>query len=119
MIKNYAFVNVKNVILNVVVIDPSAPVEFFNQLAEQMTATAWYDLETFGEAGPGGFFDPIKNKLFPASPHNNWVWDNNSEKWVAPIPYPDPLKPFVWNDSAQNWEEVTDGSLLPIPSISE
>ena len=106
MIKDYAFVNAENIIINVILIDSSEPTEFFSEFASHMGATAWYDLETYGNAGIGGSYDPIKNKLFPASPYDSWLWDKDNEKWIAPTPYPNPKKAYDWDESTLSWIEI-------------
>lgn len=37
----------------------------------------------------------------PAQPYPSWTW--NGTAWVAPVPYPDDGKEYVWDEDSQEW----------------
>jgi hypothetical protein len=40
-------------------------------------------------------------------PYPSWVLDSRN-LWVAPVVYPDDLKPYTWDESTVNWVEVQE-----------
>lgn len=42
-------------------------------------------------------------------PYPSWVWDEVSNRWNPPVPYPDTenwTKMFWWNEFTLSWEEL-------------
>ena len=49
----------------------------------------------------GGFYDSVKNKFFEPSPFPSWTFNNETEKWVAPVAKPEGT--YAWNEENQEW----------------
>ena len=45
----------------------------------------------------------------PPQPFPSWILNEETCKWNPPIPKPTDDKIYTWNESTQNWEEVTNG----------
>lgn len=63
-------------------------------------------------AGTGAYYDPVKdvfieNKLYPS-----WVYDDEEDMWVAPIPKPDdtPEYGWIWDEEIKNWKPFYTGT---------
>ncbi len=48
-----------------------------------------------------GFYDSTKNKFFGASPFPSWTFNNETEKWEAPVAKPEGT--YTWNEENQEW----------------
>ena len=70
--------------------------------------------ENNGERGDGEFLfkTPKPNKEF-----ESWLWDDNINAWVAPIPKPESSNPVVWNEAAQEWVEITNPDAIPFKPV--
>jgi hypothetical protein len=60
-------------------------------------------------AGLGYTYDEVRDAFIPSKPFESWSLNEESCLWEAPIPMPTDDKIYIWNESAQNWEEVTNG----------
>jgi len=49
-------------------------------------------------------FISYNNKLIPTG-FPSWIWDDATEKYVAPVPIPDDRN-YIWNEADQKWDEV-------------
>lgn len=59
-------------------------------------------------AGIGFIYDRNRDAFIPPKPYNSWVLDENSCTWNSPVPYPQDGKNYKWDESQQNWLEVTN-----------
>jgi hypothetical protein len=57
-------------------------------------------------AGIGFTYDESRDAFIPEPVYKNWVLDEETCNWVAPIPYPNDDKAYIWNDNKIEWEEV-------------
>lgn len=57
-------------------------------------------------AGAGGIYDAINDVFYARQPYPSWVLNNTTWTWEAPVTYPTDGKPYLWDESAQNWTEV-------------
>jgi hypothetical protein len=46
------------------------------------------------------------NKWIPTG-FPSWVWDEATEKYIAPLPIPDDRN-YTWNEEELTWEEVVN-----------
>lgn len=60
-------------------------------------------------AGIGYSYDAIKNKFFEPSPFPSWTFNNNTEKWEAPIAKPEGS--YFWDEENQEWEYIEPPSI--------
>ena len=56
-------------------------------------------------AGIGYTYDAQADVFITPQPYPSWVLDSNYD-WVAPVPYPQDGKCYVWDESIINWVEV-------------
>lgn len=69
----------------------------------------WIDTSYLGSrrgryAGIGGRYDAELDIFIAPQPYPSWVLDENHE-WQAPVPRPDSLAPWVWNEELQEWQD--------------
>lgn len=57
-------------------------------------------------AGIGYTYDPVRDAFIPPKPFESWVLNENTCHWDPPTPYPTDGKFYVWNEQAQQWDEV-------------
>ena len=57
-------------------------------------------------AGIGYVYDAKRDAFIPPKPYTNWVLDENSCLWIAPIPYPIDNKNYIWDDLTISWLEI-------------
>jgi hypothetical protein len=58
-------------------------------------------------AGIGYTYDSQRDAFIPPKPFASWVLNDDTCLWGAPMAMPDDGKPYVWNEEAQAWVEVT------------
>jgi hypothetical protein len=51
-----------------------------------------------------------KNKWIPLRPYPSWIYDEESNKWNAPISIPDDGF-WNWNEQKQKWVEAEDNDI--------
>jgi hypothetical protein len=54
-------------------------------------------------AAIGGTFDVERDAFIGVKPYDNWVLDEDTCRWVPPIPYPSDGKGYVWVQEANAW----------------
>jgi hypothetical protein len=57
-------------------------------------------------AGVGFTYDAAKDAFIPPKPHNDWILNEESCLWEAPIAYPSDGLLYMWNEENANWELV-------------
>lgn len=58
-------------------------------------------------AGIGYTYDSVNDVFYAPQPYPSWTLNNTTWLWEAPVAYPTDGKPYKWNESITNWEEVT------------
>jgi len=101
-IKDFAFVNEDNIVVNVVVIDDESDESIFTSVAQQYGAVRWLDTSIYGITEINGHFDGTR--LWVEKPYESWVKGDN--EWVAPVPYPQDEKHYYWDEATISWVEV-------------
>jgi hypothetical protein len=61
-------------------------------------------------AGIGDIYNRALDRFEPSSPYPSWLWDENAYAWVAPVPYPDDGRAYVWDEATQSWVLESSGS---------
>ena len=58
----------------------------------------------------GGTYDPQRDAFIEPKPFDSWILDENTCRWVAPKPHPEPesladINPFkwIWDESIVDW----------------
>lgn len=58
-------------------------------------------------AGKGFLFDREKDAFIPLQPFASWVLDEQTCRWMAPVPYPADGKHYLWDEETTSWKEIT------------
>lgn len=56
--------------------------------------------------GVGYIYDVKRDVFYPPSPYASWVFNEVTWSWIAPIPYPEDGKNYVWDEQTTSWVEV-------------
>lgn len=57
-------------------------------------------------AGIGFTYDPVKDAFIPPSPYPSWVLNEDLCIWEAPIPMPEDDLHYHWNERIREWEPI-------------
>lgn len=58
-------------------------------------------------AGIGYLFDPNRDAFISPSPFPSWILDEQTCRWISPVPRPDDGDSYVWDEDAQQWVKIT------------
>jgi hypothetical protein len=58
-------------------------------------------------AGIGFAYDSIRDAFIPPQPFASWMLNEDTCMWDAPLSYPTDGKYYKWDETQQNWIEVT------------
>ena len=68
-----------------------------------------YELYLWAENGGESFETTVSfTTPRPEQPYESWVWNTETLRWEAPVPYPDDDKFYTWDEETQSWVEVTE-----------
>jgi len=62
----------------------------------------------FNFAGIGYSYDEVRDAFIAPKPFESWVLDEDTCRWEAPVPYPNDGKMYGWDETNQEWIEVTN-----------
>lgn len=54
-------------------------------------------------AGIGYVYDSNRDAFIAPQPFSSWVLDDQTCKWVAPVPYPTDGQVYFWNEETTSW----------------
>lgn len=54
-------------------------------------------------AGIGYTYDAVRDAFISLKPYDNWVLDENTCRWVPPVPYPSDGKRYQWIQKENAW----------------
>ena len=56
-------------------------------------------------AGIGFTYDEARDAFIPPKPFNSWVLNEDTCRWDAPVPYPDPTTThlYLWDEESVSW----------------
>jgi hypothetical protein len=57
-------------------------------------------------AGIGFTYDKKLDAFIPPKPFASWKLDKNTANWVAPTPYPNDGKNYLWDENTTSWQEI-------------
>ena len=102
------YAKVKNGIVEKVIV---AEPEFFDTFVDDSAGT-WIETKMDGSirknyAGIGFSYDSTRDAFIPPQPYPSWTLKEDTCLWEAPIPYPDDGNMYEWNETNQEWDEVT------------
>jgi hypothetical protein len=55
-------------------------------------------------AGIGYNYDEIRDAFIAPKPFNSWILNETTCRWESPVPYPEEVGNFKWNESTLSWE---------------
>ena len=68
-------------------------------------------------AGSGFTYDARRDAFLEPKPFDNWVLNNTTCKWEAPIAYPDDGRRHAWDDYTNTWVDIGEKLATPIETI--
>jgi hypothetical protein len=107
----FAHINENSVVTTVIV----ATQEFIDTSAEGNPAN-WIETSIDGSfrkqyAGIGYTYDAQADVFITPQPYPSWTLDSNYD-WVAPVPYPNDGKMYMWDETTLSWV------LFPNPQLT-
>jgi len=61
-------------------------------------------------AGKGFTYDKTLDAFIPPKPHDSWLLNEQTCLWEPPIPRPDDVKDYRWDEETTNWVAVEETS---------
>ena len=58
-------------------------------------------------AGKGFTYDKTRDAFIPPQPYPSWTLNEDSCLWECPVEYPNDGVEYKWNETDQQWDEVT------------
>jgi len=102
------FAKVNNgIVQQIIVAEP----EFFDTFVDD-SAGAWIETKIDGSirknyAGIGFSYDSTRDAFIPPQPYPSWTLNEDTCLWEAPVAYPTDGNIYEWNETNQQWDEVT------------
>ena len=109
---HYAFLDESNVVTEVItgideteLIEGKDPETWYGEFRGQRCVRTSYNGNIRKNyAGIGFFYNETLDAFIPPKLFNSWVLDEDTCRWVAPLPYPDDGKKYSWNETMGSWE---------------
>jgi len=113
---HYAKLDENNIVLEVVVIDDND--EMKNGVTDEETGiqfcqslfnypnwkkTSYNNNIRKRYAGIGFTYNSQYDAFIPPKPFNSWLFDEEELNWKAPVPIPDNVNPYYWNENTTGW----------------
>ena len=57
-------------------------------------------------AGIGYYYDRVRNAFIPPKPYASWMLNEDTCQWESPVPYPDDIRSYIWNEEQFKWEPI-------------
>jgi hypothetical protein len=94
-------------VINVITAEES----FFDTFVDE-TAGTWIETKIDGSirknyAGIGFSYDSTRDAFIPPQPYPSWILNEDTCLWECPVAYPDDGNMYEWNETDQQWDEVT------------
>ena len=59
-------------------------------------------------AGIGFTYDEDRDAFIPPKPFNSWILNEDTCLWEAPVAYPTDGQKYIWNETNQTWDLVSE-----------
>jgi hypothetical protein len=59
-------------------------------------------------AGIGYSYDENRDAFIPPKPFNSWILDEDTCTWEAPVPKPDEIEMYEWDEETTSWKLAPD-----------
>jgi hypothetical protein len=107
---HFAEIDENGIVLRVLVTDNLAPKEGLDWLVENLGGN-WVKTSYNGKirknfSGVGYTYDSERDAFIAPKPFESWELDEDTCRWVAPIPYPTDGVIYSWNEADLDWEAV-------------
>jgi hypothetical protein len=112
---HYAFIDANNIVTEVItgrdeweVVDGISDWEaYYGNLRNQVCKRTSYNGNIRKNyAGLGFYFDEERDAFIPSQPFPSWSLDEETCKWMPPVPYPEGDLMYSWNEDELDWEAV-------------
>jgi len=85
--------------------------DFFDTFVDDSPGT-WLETKMDGSirknyAGIGFTYDKTRDAFIPPQPYPSWTLNESTCRWECPVSYPSDGKMYTWNETDQQWDEVT------------
>jgi hypothetical protein len=108
---HYAFLDENNIVTEVIVgvdetelIEGLTPEEWYGNFRGQRCVRTSYNRNIRKNyAGIGYIYDPVRDAFYQAQPYEDWIFNEDTCCWEAPIPYPTDGDAYWWDDSSKSW----------------
>ena len=110
---HYAFLDQNNIVTEVIVgIDETELIEgldtetwYGNFRGQVCKRTSYNNNIRKRFAAIGHTYSEELDVFIPPKPYPSWILNEETADWEAPIPHPDMVGYFVWNEEQQRWED--------------
>jgi len=111
---HYAFLDENNIVTQVIagkdeneLIDDLTPEEWYANFTGQRCVRTSLNNEIRKQfAGIGFTYDEDADVFIAPQPYESWVLNENHD-WQAPVSYPDDGGVYLWDETTQDWVEVS------------
>ena len=52
------------------------------------------------------YYNNQTQTIIEIQPYASWVWNESTQSWEAPIPYPNDGKNYYWDESTLSWVQL-------------
>lgn len=112
---HYAFLDENNMVIDVIVgidetefIEGKDPETWYAEFrGQKCVRTSYNNKIRKNYAGIGFSYDEIRDAFIPPKVYESWVLDEETCRWISPIPYPTDGKEYMWDEETVSWIAVT------------
>lgn len=102
------FAKVRNqIVIDLMVADQEFMDNFIDTSAGQWIETKEDGSIRKNYAGIGYTYDETKNAFIAPQPYESWTLNKTTFKWKPPVSMPSDNKNYIWNETDQQWDEIT------------
>ena len=102
------FAKVKNgIVIDVMVADQEFMDNFIDTSAGQWIETKEDGSIRKNYAGIGYTYDETRDAFIPPKTYPSWTLDEDTCLWEPPVAYPTDGNMYEWNETDQQWDEIT------------
>jgi hypothetical protein len=99
----YAFLK-NNIVENIFVFDELASSEMLEEFKTLHNADELVVIPDYFDNNVTVGAEWTGTKFIPVSPFPSWTWNDEENKWVAPLPRPKGIA--IWNEETQQWDII-------------
>ena len=109
---HYAFLDENNIVTEVIVgidetelIEGKDPETWYGEFRGQVCKRTSYNNNVrFNYAGIGYTYNAERDAFIAPKPFDSWTLNEETCRWIAPVPYPDDGGKYYWDEEQGNWE---------------